>query len=210
MKIAVLGATGRTGRLLVPELLRRGHSVSVLVRDPDRLPPEQGVGVVVGDSRDPSALAELIKGADVVVSALGPTAAKETTLQRDTAAAVIDAMRTAGVSRYVGVSAAGIDVPGDQKSRKDRIISWLAQHLSGPVAKDKAGEYELWAASDRDWTLLRVPRLVDRAPTGAVEHDAHRSTRSTTISREDVATFLADLAENGRYVRQAPLVANAA
>ena len=38
MKIAVLGATGRTGRLLVPELVRRGHSVSVLVRDPDRLP----------------------------------------------------------------------------------------------------------------------------------------------------------------------------
>ena len=165
--------------------------------------------VVVGDSRDPSALAELIDGAEVVVSALGPTRAKETTLQRDTAAAVIDAMRTAGVSRYVGVSAAGIDVPGDQKSRKDRIISWLAQHLSGPVAEDKAVEYRLWAASDRDWTLVRVPRLVDGTPTAAVEHDAHRSARSTKITRADVAVFLADLAENGRYVRQAPLVANA-
>jgi putative NADH-flavin reductase len=209
MNIAVLGATGRTGRLLVPELVRRAHSVSVLVRDPDRHPPEQDVRVVVGDSRDRQALAELIKGADVVVSALGPTASKEITLQRDTAAAVIDAMRSAGVSRYIGVSAAGIDVPGDQKSRKDKIISWLANHLSGPVAKDKAGEYELWAASDRDWTLVRVPRLVDRAPTGAIDHDAHRSTRSTTISRADVATFLADLAENGSYSRQAPFVANA-
>jgi nucleoside-diphosphate-sugar epimerase len=209
MKIAVLGGTGRTGRLLLAELMRRGHTVTALVRNPDRLPPETGVTVVVGDSRDQRALAELMAGADVVVSALGPSSSKETTLQRDTASAVIEAMRAAGVSRYVGVSAAGIDVPGDKKSRRDRFISWLAQHLSGPVAQDKAGEYELWAASDRDWTLVRVPRLVDSAPTAAVEHDAHRSARSTKLSRADAAAFLADLAENGNYPRQAPLVANA-
>lgn len=209
MNVALLGATGRTGRLVLPELMRRGHSVSVLVRDPDRLPPGQDARVVVGDSRDPRALAALIDGADVMISALGPTRAKETTLQRDTATAVIEAMRAATVSRYVGVSAAGIDVPGDQKRPKDKIISWLANHLSGPVALDKAEEYRIWAASDRDWTLVRVPRLIDGAPTAAVEHDAHRSARSTQITRADVAAFLVDLAENDRYLRQAPLVANA-
>ena len=53
MKVAVLGATGRTGRVLVEELLRRGHDVRVLVRDPGRLGEvADRVEVVQGDSRD--------------------------------------------------------------------------------------------------------------------------------------------------------------
>lgn len=209
MKIAVLGATGRTGRPLVSELVRRGHEVSMLVRDPDRLPPNADVRVVVGDSRDPQVVTDLLEGADVVVSALGPTA-KEPSLHQDTTRVLIEAMRAAGITRFIGMSGAGIDIPGDQKSRRDKIISWLVQHVGGAVPADKVADYELWAASDRDWTLVRAPRLNEAPPTGAVEHDAHRSARSTILSRADLAGFLADLAENGSYIRQAPLVANAA
>lgn len=82
MRIAVIGATGRTGRPLVEELLRRGHSVSVFVRDPAKLGELAGkVAVVTGDSRDREKLATLLAGADAVVSALGPTA-KEGSLHR--------------------------------------------------------------------------------------------------------------------------------
>ena len=164
--------------------------------------------MVVGDSRDTKAVAELLQGAEAVVSALGPTA-KEPSLHQDTTRVLIEAMRAAGVARFVGVSGAGIDVPGDRKSRRDQVISWLVRRLGGAVPADKAADYELWAASDRDWTLVRAPRLNEGAPTGAIEHDAHRSARSTLITRADLAAFLADLAANDRYVRQAPLVANA-
>ncbi len=208
MKIAVLGATGRTGRPLLDELVRRGHQVAVLVRNPDRLPSDAAARVVVGDSRDAQAVAELLTGADAVVSALGPTA-KEPSLHQDTTTVLIEAMRAAGVVRFVGMSGAGIDVPGDEKSRRDKIISWLVQRLGGPVPADKAADYELWAASDRDWTLVRAPRLNEQPATGAVEHDAHRSARSTILTRADLASFLADTVEGGSYLRQAPLVANA-
>ena len=61
MNVAVLGATGRTGRLLVTELLVRGHDVTVLVREPARLGELAGrVSVVTGDTRDPGALGRLI------------------------------------------------------------------------------------------------------------------------------------------------------
>lgn len=209
MKIAVLGATGRTGRPLVAELVRRGHEVSVLVRDPAKLPPDAAVRVVVGDSRDPEVVAGLLEGADAVVSALGPTA-KEPRLHQDTTTVLIEAMRNAGITRFVGMSGAGIDIPGDQKSRRDKIISWLVQRVGGPVPADKVADYALWAGSDRDWTLVRAPRLNEQPPTGAIEHDAHRSARSTLITRADLASFLADVVEHGSYVRQAPLVANAA
>ena len=70
MIVTVLGATGRTGRLLVAELTGRGHEVTILVRDPYGAPEE--THLVVGDSRDPQALAAALIGAQAVVSALGP------------------------------------------------------------------------------------------------------------------------------------------
>jgi putative NADH-flavin reductase len=210
MNIAVLGATGRTGRLLVAELLRRGHTVTALVRDRARLGATgDRVRVVVGDSRDAQALARLVHEADAVVSALGPKA-KEPDLHQQTAAALIAAMQTAGVRRFVGVSGAGIDVPGDAKARSARTISWLIRTFGGAVVADKPAEYRAFAASDLDWTLVRPPRLTEGPAKGRVEHDAHRSTKSTTISRADLARFLADVVEQHQYVREAPFVAGAA
>lgn len=56
MKITVLGATGRTGRPLVSELVRRGHDVTVLVRDPANY-IAAGTRVVTGSATDRQALA---------------------------------------------------------------------------------------------------------------------------------------------------------
>jgi len=209
VKIAVIGATGRTGRPLVAELLRRGHTVTVLVRDPAKLGnTDQPVQMVTGDSRTRADLDRLVVGADAVVSALGP-AAKETSLHTETATVLIEAMRAAGVRRFVGVSGAGIDVPGDQKSVSAKVISKAIQTLGGEVVKDKPAEHAVYAASDLAWTLVRPPRLVDGDATGRLEHDAHRSTKSTKITRADLAAFLADVVEQDLYERQAPFVATA-
>ena len=61
---------------------------------------------------------------------------------------------------------------------------------------------------DLDWTLVRPPRLNDGPSIGEVEHDAHRSTKSTKLSRADLAALVLDVAEQGVYVRPAPFVAN--
>lgn len=209
MKIAVIGATGRTGRPVVEELLRRGHSVAVLVRDPDKLGDlAPRVEVHAGDSRSTDDLDRLVARADAVISTLGPTA-REASLHAETATALIVSMSTAGVARFVGVSGAGIDVPGDRKSLSARVISKAIQAFGGDAVKDKPAEYEVYAASDIDWTLVRPPRLVDGEATSRLEHDAHCSTSSTKIVRADLAAFLVDVVERDLYVRQAPFVATA-
>ena len=205
MRVAVLGATGATGRLVVDELVRRGHDVVALTRTA----PAAGassVRWVEGDARDLRAVEELVRGADAVASALGPRAG-DRTLHRQVAPHLITAMGAAGVRRFVGVSGAGIDVPGDRKSRRDRLISALVQRFGGEAVRDKAVERELWAASDLDWTLVRPPRLVDGPASGRLEHSADRSPRRTSLTRADLAAFVADLVERPDYVRQAPLVA---
>jgi putative NADH-flavin reductase len=210
VKLALIGATGRTGRHALTTSLDRGHEVSVLVRDPARLPDaaRDRVRVVVGESTDARALAQLLDGADAVLSALGPTG-KEPDLHARTAHELVTIMRVSGPRRFVGVSGAGIDVPGDQKAGKDKAISWLIRTLGGAVVKDKPAEHAVWAASGLDWTLVRPPRLVDGDATGRLEHDAHRSTRSTQIRRADLGAFLVDVVEQDLYVATAPFVATA-
>ena len=153
MKIALIGATGRTGAHVLTTALDHGHDLTVLVRDPAKLPAEarDRVRVVVGDATDPGPLADLIDGADTVVSALGPTG-REGGLHTRTARALVDQMTARGPRRFVGVSAAGIDVPGDRKARRDKLISWLLRTIGGETAKDKPAEYAIWAASGLDWT----------------------------------------------------------
>jgi putative NADH-flavin reductase len=206
MRIAVIGATGRTGALLVDELLRRGHELSVLARSPERLGARaERVRVVPGTSNDPAALAQLLDGADVVVSALGPTS-KESDLHTRTAQALVAAMGAAGITRFVGVSGAGVDVPGDRKGGRDRAISFLIQKVGGALAADKASEYRVFADSTIDFTLVRPPRLLDGEATGRWVHDAHVPGRSSSIRRADLAVFLADVVEQGLYLRLAPFV----
>lgn len=207
MRIAVIGATGRTGQPLVEELLRRGHAVALLIRTPVKLGPDvrERVDVVPGTSTDAAALERLVRGADAVISALGPTA-KEASLHTDTANALIGVMSNLGVKRFVGVSGAGIDVPGDQKGPRDRFISFLIQKLGGAVVEDKPREYLAYEASDLDWTLVRAPRLVGGQATGNVYSDARRPGRSSSIRRADLAVFLADVVEQDLYPRAAPFV----
>ena len=206
MRIAVLGATGRTGRLVVDELLRRGHEVVALVRDPAAAGLPAAAATVTGDARDPAALAQLVDGAQAVVSALGPRKGDKT-LHRDVSGRLVEAMRSAGTRRFVGISGAGVDVPGDRKSRRDRVVSALLQRIGGSMVQDKAVEQQLWAGSGLDWTLVRPPRIVDRPGTGEVEHAASTSPRNTWIRHVDLARFVVDCVEQDLHVGAAPLVA---
>jgi putative NADH-flavin reductase len=206
MRIAVLGATGRTGQLLVAELLRRGHELTVLARSPEKLGATQGtVRVVTGTSTDPDALGSLLEAAEAMVSTLGPTS-RDSAVMSDTARVLVPAMEQHGIRRYVGVSGAGVDMEGDLKGRKDRVISSMIRRVGGVMAMDKAAEYRILDASDLDWTLARPPRLVDGPPTGQVFQDAHTPGRSSSIRRADLAVFLADVVEQDLYVRQSPFV----
>ncbi|MFJ4919944.1 NAD(P)-dependent oxidoreductase [Streptomyces sp. NPDC088725] len=75
MKIAVLGSTGQTGRLLVTQALARGHEVIALARTPARLSDlaTGALRVVRADTNEPSTVLAALEGADVVVSGLGIT-----------------------------------------------------------------------------------------------------------------------------------------
>jgi hypothetical protein len=97
--IALIGAAGNVGSRLLNELTSRGHHVTAIGRNPDNISSLANVTAVRGDVNDGSTLANLLKGHDAVISSVR-------FLDSDPAV-LIDAVRAAGVKRYLVVGGAG-------------------------------------------------------------------------------------------------------
>lgn len=207
MHVAVFGASGRTGRPLVEQALRAGHTVSALVRDPSKLGlSHENLRIVRGDISDPERISEVIQGQDAVLIALGPGPQSPPEMLTQGIRQIVAAMQQKGVRRVVAMSGAGIDVPGDRKRLSDKLISRLVRLLNRRDVLAKEEQYHLFRESDLEWTLVRPPRLAEGPRTGTYHVDAHRLEGRPMLNRADVADFMVREAQEGRYLRQAPFI----
>ena len=164
--------------------------------------------VVQGTPLEADDVRNAVDGTDVVISCLGPQRGSPPDLVSRAAAHVVAAAAGAGPKRYLSVSGAGTTLPGDDKDLKNTILSTLMQTFGGFIVRDKRAEYEVLAASDLDFTLVRPPMLVHGQPKG-VTRVGPRGPIGNKLDRRDLAAFLLDVAEDrtsGRYRRQAPFV----
>jgi hypothetical protein len=65
----------------------------------------------------------------------------------------------------------------------------------------------LRAADDIDWTLVRIPRVVNGPPTGRARSGRLRLGPWSTVTDGDVARFMLDRLDDGTHLRAAPMVA---
>src|SRR5438094_8329602 len=113
--IVVIGSTGRTGRLVLDEGLRRGHSMTAFTRRPDGLVGVRGLRTVVqGDGRNLDDIRRAVAGQDALISIVVSEGRGPTTVMSDVTRAELDAMQEGGGRRLVSVggSASGGRRPG--------------------------------------------------------------------------------------------------
>ena len=120
MKIAIFGATGHTGQFILRDALDAGHSASVLVRNPSRLPPgKYKLTIHLGDATDGDNVEDTIFGQEAVVSALGLAANARPGTIATAIGHIIGAMQSNRLRRIVVVAGAGILL--DRKTGAMRI-----------------------------------------------------------------------------------------
>src|SRR2546422_1004175 len=104
-KIAVIGSTGRTGRLVLDEGILRGHAMTAFTRRPGELAGVLGLAAVIsGDGRNIEDVRRAVRGQDAVISIVSSEGFGATTVMSDVVTAELAAMREAGVRRIVVVS----------------------------------------------------------------------------------------------------------
>jgi putative NADH-flavin reductase len=157
MKIVLFGATGNIGQRIAAEGLRRGHEIVGVVRDPAAVrSPEPRVTLVKGDATDPGSVAGLVRGTDVVVSAISPRPNAQGLPAPSLAAnarALIAGLRAAGVKRVLYVGGAS-----SLKVASGQVIADLPDFPEAYKAEAREGRESLavWRseAEGLDWTYL--------------------------------------------------------
>jgi len=186
MKFLVLGATGGTGLEVIRLAKERGHAVTALVRNPEKLAGfDNRIGVVKGDLLSPSELEASVQGQDAVLSAFGPLADKAR-LWKQYASALTEAMSSSRIRRVMVLSVAFLF--------KDSIIppAYFAGRLFFRDTVIGAAEMEeIFMKSGLEWTIARPPRLTDGAYTGKYRvREGHLPRFGFTVSRADVADYM--------------------
>jgi uncharacterized protein YbjT (DUF2867 family) len=196
MRIAVLGASGRSGRLVLDLLRARGHNTVAVVR-------ASSAADLVGDVRrcdflDASALAGAISGCDAVAFCVGPTGDGDTTVMQSTISATIAAMASAGINRLVTISATGPYTRGD-----DPFVRFIAKPILRRVFRetwaDLAAAELVIRDSTVDWTIVRPSMLTDgpasRRPRLAIDRNRAFGIASTRADTANVVAAAIDTPE---------------
>ena len=196
MKVALIAASGNAGSRILTELLNRGHEVVALASDASKISVATGVTARSVDANNVAALSDAIRGCDAVISA---RKFKETNNQ-----GLIDAVRAAGIKRYLVVGGAGSleTAPGVKEMDSPRFPPHVL-----PEAQAGAAFLAQLKQCDLDWTFLSPSRFFQpgertgkfRLGTEQLLVDADGK---SAISMEDYAIALIDELEQGRHIKQ--------
>ena len=204
MKVALYGATGKSGSRILKELVSRGHQVIAIVRNPAKLPqPAPGVVIKQDDLSDSKKIAAAVNGAEAVISAYAPP-------QDDVDAIVgvtqrqVEALNHGSKVRLIVVGGAGgLNVaPG-----VTLVDSGYLPEPYLPIAKAHVKALNVLRASTIDWTYLAPAAyfepgtLTGKFRLGTDELIANERQESR-ISMEDYAIALVDELEKPQHRRQ--------
>ncbi|HEV7336483.1 MAG TPA: NAD(P)-dependent oxidoreductase [Bosea sp. (in: a-proteobacteria)] len=197
MNIALIGATGFIGSRLLTELTRRGHKVTAIVRNPEKVPAGAGISARKGDVFDRDGLSVLLAGHDAVISAVHFSASDAATL--------LAAVKQSGVTRYLVVGGAGsLEVAPGVKlfDTKEFPAIYLDEARKGGAFLDL-----LKAETALDWTFLSPSALIQPGErTGKFRLGKDQllvdANGNSAISAEDYAIALVDELEKPAHSRQ--------
>jgi putative NADH-flavin reductase len=191
VKVTVFGAGGRTGRGVVAEALARGHAVTAVVRRPPDPPLDLAATVVTGDARDDQAVSAVVKGADAVLSAMGPAGEDPGTVYSEAIASLAGAMATDGPRRLVITA-------------NSRVLD--ERPLTGPyagVSEEHRRALTTLRASGLDWTVVATPMLTDEAPAGSYGAAIDVRGDGDGIDRTDFARAVVDALDHDGWIGHA-------
>jgi putative NADH-flavin reductase len=208
MKIALIGGTGFVGSALLEELLRRGHQVTALGRNPAKFTARQGVNVVTADALKSAEVAKAVEGHDAVISAYNPgwQEPRIHDMFLEGTGAIVEGVKRSGVKRLLLVGGAGslYVAPGVQLVDTPEFpAEWKQGALAAREALNRIRN-----ETSLDWTfvspaVMLVPgerRGGFRIGSDEVLMDANGQPASISVA--DLAVAIVDEVETPRHIQR--------
>ncbi|HEY4653767.1 MAG TPA: NAD(P)H-binding protein [Cyclobacteriaceae bacterium] len=205
MKIILFGASRGTGLYAARLAAEFGHEVTAVART---ISPAQfgngaaqaghaGIRVIHGDVLKPSTFENEIPGKDVVISSIGVSNTRPTTLYSRGTTNIIAAMLKYNVPRLICVSGVGVEVTPGMSLPMKALTKFLVQPLLRNNFQDLLKMEHVVKQSDLNWTIVRAPRLTNGRQVERYRYAAKDYLRNPlTISRSDLAHFIVTNIDN--------------
>jgi putative NADH-flavin reductase len=200
MKIAVIGANGKAGRLIVQEAIDRGHEVIMIVRDRNKV----DVNGSVLEKDILSLKSEDLKDLDVLINAMG-AGTQDPILYQDATKHMIEVLLDLPKLRYLVVGGAG-SLFTDFTMAYALYETEQFPKVIYPTAMNMAKALELLRESQILWTFFSPAIQFD--PNGRRTGKYHlgsewvvlNQTQESYISYSDYVVALMDEVENPQFI----------
>ncbi|MFD0794465.1 NAD(P)-dependent oxidoreductase [Mucilaginibacter litoreus] len=206
-QVALIGGTGKAGKYLLKQLLSVGYKVKLLHRKPDKVTINHPLlKIVKGNARNYHNLSDLFTGCHAVLSCLGQPLG-ESSIFSDATLNILKAMEANAISRYICIAGLNVDTPFDRKGHAATFgTKWMYENY--PVTTtDRQREYELLSASDTDWTMVRLPLIIQTDETSVINVDL-TDCPGNEISATSLALFIIEQLKSRKFIKKAPFIAN--
>lgn len=210
MKIALIGASGFVGSKILAEALQRGHQVTAIVRNPEKIDTSQkNLSVKKADVLQVDELAKILAGHDVIISSFNPArgvaGAHVYDLHVAGHKAIIAASKKSGVKRFLGVGgAASLKTPeGIELIDSPQFPAAYEQFKPG-IRGTRELYYLLKQEPSLDWVFI-APSIViapgERTGKFRIGKDQvlYNDKGESKISLEDYAVALVDELERPQH-----------
>ncbi len=205
-KIALFGATGKTGKEFLTKALEADYIVQALVRDPEKLAIEHGnLKVMKGDVLNESDVMKTVEGTDMVVSLFGHVKGSPEWLQTNGTKNILEAMNAQNIEKIISLSGGGLPFPEkDDPKFMDKAIRFIMKIAVPKVLNDAIAHAEVLEKSDKKWIIVRGPRLTEEAEKGEYRVGWVGVNAGTSIGRKDLADFILKQVPSDKFVHQMP------
>lgn len=220
MHFLLIGASGRTGRLVLDEALTRGHQVTALVRSPAALSPRENLTIVGGT---PLSLQDIDSAfsptTSAVVVALNARRASDSPfaapspdtpprMMADAVSNAIQAMKKHHVRKIVIMSSVGT---GDSFANLNFLMRLVFTKTNMSLGREDHNLVdELTRKADVDFVLVRPVMLAegDAAETKVFPDDGRGAGFMPKVTRASVARFMVETLEGNTFDNRSPVITN--
>ncbi|KAJ8280855.1 hypothetical protein GJAV_G00059890 [Gymnothorax javanicus] len=178
--VVIFGSTGMTGSVTLPQAVAAGYNVTVLVRDPSRLPADHKASkVVVGDVLKKDDVKTAMEGQDAVIIILGTrNDLGPTTMMSEGTRNILDAMKTQGIRKVIACMSA--------------FLLWdraKVPPLLVPVTEDHDRMFTILKESGLDYVAVAPPHIADDHPLTGKYTVTESMLQRQVISKFDLGHF---------------------
>lgn len=211
--IALFGATGKTGKILLRKLTEKGYLVRVLVRNPAKLKiTDSLVSVIQGNVLDETAVFKCLEKSDIIINVIGHVKGSPANLQTIAVQNILKGMRKLGLTRLIDLTGSGVKEDGDHPKWFDRLVVFVMRNLLGKAVRnrltDGENHVELISKSNLEWTVVRAPVLLPGKAKGRTSIGMVGHIPGYSLTYEDLTDQIINILEDKSFVRQYPYITN--